>query len=513
MSSLDATIAAACDERDALRREVEELRKSLRAAGTRERALAPQAAAPPCPVSARFGMLATIFLILLMLWLQSSAATLPSAVQHLHSLSGGAGAGSAAAALSLPTPAGAPAAAAASPAGTATSSTAPPPLPAPAHTPLGGLDLPSTPSRTPLRSLPRALPSAAPGARTKSAAIVYFGNVGATDYQVKDAMLAGAAEWRMDAAAGARPYIEEHVLAFNAARGWAIDTFLHTWNAGLEGELRALLAPLTNATFGPQELRGTRVTGSMEASVDLALQLVVAHAGAARGGVPYDRLLLLRLDSIFYRGFDLDALVEPDALYIASWCKANENSPLPQEQWPPGVLQCWELKPYWADLEGVPDFWFAGAQAPVLATFEHLWEDLASGAVVKGRTCGGCGHAKVWGALNGHAVKTRRYGFHQIDNELRAAVGAAFPRPPLPHLFHAPLTCLHYTRPSLHLSQPVQGQGVRGKVQELHGASEGCVGAPQERGHAGHGRQPVPGARVHCAAGGEEGVRSGEARP
>ena len=443
MSGLDASIAAAYSEQDALRREVEELRKSLRAASTRERALAPQPAAPPCPVSsARFGLLVTIFLVLLLLWLQSSASTLPSAVQHLHSLSGGAGADSAVAAFSLPALAEDSTPATASPAGTATSSTAPPPAPAPApaHTPLGGLDLPTTPSRTPLRSLPRALPSAAPGARTKSAAIVYFGNVGATDYQVKDAMLAGATEWRMDAAAGARPYIEEHVLAFNAARGWAIDAFLHTWNAGLEGELRALLAPLTNATFGPQELRGTLVTGSMEASVDLALQQVVAHTAAARGGVPYDRLLLLRLDSIFYRGFDLDALVEPDALYIASWCKANENNPLPREQWPPGVLQCWELKPYWADLEGVPDFWFAGGQAPVLATFEHLWEDLASGAVVKGRTCGGCGHAKVWGALNGHAVKTRRYGFHQIDNECVDFPHGHFPPSPRPLPHQPPLT-------------------------------------------------------------------------
>lgn len=265
---------------------------------------------------------------------------------------------------------------------------------------------------------PPAPDDGSPAAPTKDAAIVYFGNVGATDYLAKDQMLQGKAPWSMSAAIGARPYIEENVLGYNRARGWRVDAFMHTWNDGLEAELRALLAPLANATFGPQLLRGKEVTGSMEASIDLALQLVEGHCRTARGGRPYDRLLVLRLDSIFYRGFELDALVEGDAVYVGSWCKANSVDPLPREQWPPGVLECWRLKPYWADLEGVPDFWFAGGQAPLVKAFGHLYEDLASGAVVKGRTCGGCGHAKVWGALNGHAVKTRRYGFHQIDNDL-----------------------------------------------------------------------------------------------
>ena len=252
----------------------------------------------------------------------------------------------------------------------------------------------------------------------KEAAIVYFGNVGALDYMVKDQMLAGAQPWRMDAAAGARPYIEEHVLEFNAARGWRLDAFMHTWNAQLQPQLEALLAPLTNASYGPQLLHGQLVSGSMEASIELALALVAAHTEGARAGRPYDRLLLLRLDSIFYKGFDLDALVEGDAFYVASWCKAHMAGPaVPREDWPPGVLKCWQLTPYWADLEGVPDFWFAGGQAPVMKAFDHLYQDLATGVVAKGRTCSGCGHAKIWGALNGHAVKTRRYGFHQIDNE------------------------------------------------------------------------------------------------
>ena len=72
-------------------------------------------------------------------------------------------------------------------------------------------------------SLSAAAPAAA-AAPAKRAALVYMGTVGASSYDLKEAMLAGAARWTLDAAVGARPYIERHVLAFNGARGWAFDT-------------------------------------------------------------------------------------------------------------------------------------------------------------------------------------------------------------------------------------------------------------------------------------------------
>ena len=246
---------------------------------------------------------------------------------------------------------------------------------------------------------------------------MYFGNVGADNYYEKEEMIQGKRPWSMAAAAGSRPYIDKHVLAYNKGKGWTMDTFFHTWNAPFEGELVSLLHPVAHSV-GEQVLRGEVHKRGMAASIDITLQLLKKHVESARGGRPYDRILVVRFDSIFYTGFDLDALVEGDALYVASWCKADTAKRVPDKDVPKGALECFALRPYWADLEGTPDFWFAGGQGAVLKTFEHLEVDMASGAVVKGRTCSGCGHAQIWGALNGHKVKTRRYGYHQVDNDL-----------------------------------------------------------------------------------------------
>jgi len=262
-------------------------------------------------------------------------------------------------------------------------------------------------------SLSAAPPAAAAAAPAKRAALVYMGTVGAASYDLKEAMLAGAARWTLDAAAGARPYIERHVLAFNGARGWAFDTFFHAWNGEFEADLLALLHPVTNHSVGPQPLRGAVAASGLAYSADLALQLMAAHA--ARAGVRYQRVVVLRYDSVFYRGLDLDGLVEDDAFYVAAWCKADPGRPLPAR---PGTVGCWETHTYWAEAEGVPDFWFAGAPAPVLAVFERMGERIASGAIKVGRTCGGCGHAQVWGAARASGAPLRRWGFHQIDNDL-----------------------------------------------------------------------------------------------
>lgn len=247
----------------------------------------------------------------------------------------------------------------------------------------------------------------------KRAALVYFGTVGATSYDLKEVMLSSAVPWSLDAATGARPYIERHVLAFNEARGWAFDTFFHTWNAELEDALVALLGPVVGHSAGAQLLRGATVTSGMAFSADVALQLMRAHAAAT--GVRYERVAVLRFDSVFYRGLDLDALAEDDAFYVAAWCKADPERRLPAR---PGTVGCWATHTYWADEEGVPDFWFAGAPAPVLAVFERMGERMASGAITVGRTCNGCGHAQMWGAARASGAPLRRWGFHQIDNDL-----------------------------------------------------------------------------------------------
>ena len=268
--------------------------------------------------------------------------------------------------------------------------------------------------RTPLHPLAPLPPAPAPP--RKSAALIYFGTVGSTSYDAKEASLRAGAPWALDAALGARPYIQQHVLDFKAARGWAFDTFMHTWQTQFEAELVALLRP-RNASSGPQPLRGALAPTGLAFSVDLALQQMRAHVAGARGGRPYDRVVVLRYDSVFYRGLDLDALTDGEAFYAAAWCKAHRGGGgAPPAV--PGTRGCWGTRRYWADEEGLPDFWFAGAPAPVLAVFEGLGARMASGAVRVGRTCNGCGHGQVWGAVRSSGVRLRRWGFHQVDNDL-----------------------------------------------------------------------------------------------
>lgn len=270
---------------------------------------------------------------------------------------------------------------------------------------------------------PPSLPPLPVKPTSKDAALVYFGTVGAKNYDEKEAML-GKGGWTLDAAIGAHPYIDRYVLSFNQERGWNFTTFLHSWNSELEGPIEALLRP-NRSSYGPQTLWGEHVEqrrGGMAATLELALRHLEEYTTEVRGGTPFARVVILRFDSVFYRPFDLDALVEDDALYVASWCAAQRASSPPK---PPGALHCWNLSTYWADNEGVPDFWFAGAQTPVLRTFSHLFAGVLSGAVVKGRTCSGCGHGLVWGALNARRVKVRRYLYHQVDNDLFRDVSTA----------------------------------------------------------------------------------------
>ena len=246
----------------------------------------------------------------------------------------------------------------------------------------------------------------------KRAALLYFGNVGALAYDTKEAMLGGGAPWTMEAAEGARPFIQQHVLDYNGARGWQVDTFMHTWQEELEEPLVALLAP-RNHSAGPQLLHGAAVRTGMAHSLDLVLQQMLA--AQAEAGVDYDRALFVRFDTIFHRGFSLDGLSSSDAFYVASWCTANQGAPLPPV---PGTAACFATHTYWADEEGVPDFWFAGSPAAVTAVFERMGQRMASGAIHVGRTCNGCGHAQVWGAVRASGVPLRRWGFHQIDDDL-----------------------------------------------------------------------------------------------
>jgi len=257
-------------------------------------------------------------------------------------------------------------------------------------------------------------PASAPAALgPRSLALLYFGHVGNVCREAcSDADLRADP---LEAALGSAPSVAAHVVSPALAEGWAVDTFLHTWDPAHEAPLRAQLRP-ANASFGA--FRGAR--GGMIASIEAALALMDGHVAAARGGAPYDAVLLLRFDAVFFAPFSLAALAaHPGAVFVAHWCKAGGAGRLPEGAPPAGLHACYRLDGFWADEEGLPDFWFAGRPAPLKRLFEGLDAALRGGAVAPGRVCGGgCGHALVWGGVVARGVPLRRYLLHQVHFDL-----------------------------------------------------------------------------------------------
>jgi hypothetical protein len=254
---------------------------------------------------------------------------------------------------------------------------------------------------------------APPGAPPRALALLYFGHVGNVCREACSD--ADRLSDPLEPALGSAASVAAHVVAPALAAGWAVDTFLHTWDPLHAAPLRAQLRP-ANASFGA--FRGA--TGGMVASIEAALELMEGHVVAARGGAPYDAALLLRFDTVFFAPFSLAALAaHPSAVFVAHWCKAGGAGPLPEGPPPAGLHGCYRLAPFWADEEGVPDFYFAGRPEPLLRLFKGLDGALRSGAVAPGRTCNsGCGHALVWGGVVARGVPLRRYLLHQVHLDL-----------------------------------------------------------------------------------------------
>jgi hypothetical protein len=158
-----------------------------------------------------------------------------------------------------------------------------------------------------------------------------------------------------------------HLVAFNAQRGWCIDTFFHTWDAPLEAELVALLRPAAHGVAGE---RGLLAGYGLPASMENALAVMRRFVAARRGGAPYRRIVALRFDSELMHDFDLEKLRDDAALYVASWCKATGAETLRD-----GARVCRELahnpndafSPAANASGGLPDFYFAGSP-PALAS-------------------------------------------------------------------------------------------------------------------------------------------------
>ena len=150
------------------------------------------------------------------------------------------------------------------------------------------------------------------------AALVFFGNPGVVhqaDYFVPAQASAAAARIGFET-------VRRHVIDANARRGWRVDVIFHTWHEHLELELAGFMTPVAHAAG----VRGLLDGRGMSAAIENALSVMRTHVAHTRGGIAYDRVVLIRFDAVFYTDFLLDKLRDGDALYVASWCKANGNA-------------------------------------------------------------------------------------------------------------------------------------------------------------------------------------------
>jgi hypothetical protein len=199
----------------------------------------------------------------------------------------------------------------------------------------------------------------------RDAALVFFGNPGVVhqaDYFVPAQASAAAARIGFET-------VRRHVIDANVQRGWHVDVIFHTWHEQLEAELAGFMAPVAHAA-GVRDLLDGR---GMSAAIENALSVMRVHVARARNGIAHNRIVLIRYDAVFYTDFLLDKLRDNDALYAASWCKANGNVTRH------GDRTCRELidneNDFSGPRHGIPEFYLAGSPHVLWRMFHglHLW--------------------------------------------------------------------------------------------------------------------------------------------
>lgn len=222
--------------------------------------------------------------------------------------------------------------------------------------------------------------------------------------------------------------IKEHLLAFNAQRGWTIDIFFHTWDSEIEEELVSIYHPVAHGVSG----QGGLISGyGLPASVENVLTVMGQHSG---GNTEYQRVVAMRFDTMLLRAFELDKLDEEDTLYAASWCKASGRLVVNSTEGK-DFRVCLELTHNPNDLfspdgrHGLPDFYFGGSPATLQKVFHglHAWmlsvplfNSSYSNAAVTGGSWAGGAHFIVGErvALLHGSLKLRRYLQHHMDIDM-----------------------------------------------------------------------------------------------
>ena len=293
----------------------------------------------------------------------------------------------------------------------------------------------------PLAAQPRqAQRVAVPAPPPRRAAVIFHGRLGGATWEDHIAQREYRAAPDTTAVAAAYATIQRNVIAANPA--WRFDVFFHTWDAAAAEDVARVL----NATAwsaGPALLNGHRVTGEAWSSAELALLAMREHRrGGRRGGRPgfqgalchhgaedlgacagawnssdfagapgdgYDRILVARFDTMFHVPFMLGKLVEDDALYAASWCKAT-GSLLPP---PAPFIMCRFLEHFVYDATGLPDFYFAGSEAVVWSLYASWHADSRVPLFVP--LSAPPNHGITKGRVMYKQLKLRRYLWHDID--------------------------------------------------------------------------------------------------
>ena len=260
---------------------------------------------------------------------------------------------------------------------------------------------------------PRKVQAAA-AAPARRAALLFYGKTGSILTEAHNQIMSGRKPPTMDAVHSAWPTVLANVLAHNAALGWEVDVYFHTWDTVLEDPLVRLLQPLAHIV-GPGVIEGSPRTTGPFASVELGLHLVKNSSRA------YSRVLITRFDVLFRSPFALDELRDDSALYVAHWCVAEgafvEPWLVPGAE---GAVLCRGLRNVPIDAVGYPDFYFAGTLRTLLTYAQGLVEasDLVTYHEVRVRYDVGMGAINhfVWA---GHAqvsgMRVRRYLVHHAD--------------------------------------------------------------------------------------------------
>jgi len=253
----------------------------------------------------------------------------------------------------------------------------------------------------------------------RSGAILFFGNPGALhegDHRIGSI---SAARFGFES-------IRNHIISYNNARGWQVDIFFHSWDVNLESELVALYEPLAHKVGEVQEIDigSYGLPAATEASVYILNKYVSKH----RLGKPYDRVLLLRFDTIFFANFSFDRISDEGALYVANWCKAGGRLLLTD----PGIRECFELVNNSNDIHGaggLPDFYFAGSTMVINRFFTGLHKFMLSTPTFKKQFDDAANNGGIWPG-GGHFIvgarakalqqelRLRRYLHHHMDFDM-----------------------------------------------------------------------------------------------